>query len=49
MFLHNIDNNNLTRYAADDFWNKIPLNINNATSLQSFGNELKENLLTSEA
>ena len=37
------------RYAAADFWKKIPLNIKNAASLQSFRKDFKEYLLTSEA
>lgn len=37
------------RYAAADFWNKVPLNIKNAASLKSFRKQLKEFLLTSEA
>ena len=42
-------NSVLDNYAAADFWNKIPLNIKNAASLQSFRKDLKEYLLTSEA
>ena len=37
------------RYAAAGFWNKIPINIKNAASLQSFRKTLKDYLLTSEA
>ena len=37
------------RYAAAVFWNKIPIHIKNAASLQSFRNTLKDYLLTSGA
>ena len=37
------------RYAAAAFWNKMPTNIKNTASLQSFRKTLKDYLLTSEA
>ena len=37
------------RYAAAGFWNKIPLKIKNAASLQSIRKTLKDYMLTSEA